>query len=57
METIAYIVGSAMGVEVPRAMPAVRVNDSGVREYGALLEWFYNKNSNILFMPLIFSFT
>lgn len=43
METIAYIVGSAMGVEVPRAMPAVRINDSGVQEYGALLEWFYNK--------------
>jgi hypothetical protein len=43
METIAYIVGSAMGVEVPRAMPAVRVNETGVKEYGALLEWFYDK--------------
>lgn len=43
METIAYIVGCAMGVEIPKAIPAVRVNESGSREYGALLEWFYDK--------------
>lgn len=43
METIAYIVGCAMGVEIPKAIPAVRVNESGLKEYGALLEWFYDK--------------
>ncbi|WP_421549773.1 HIRAN domain-containing protein [Kluyvera intermedia] len=44
METIAYIVGEAMGIEVPKAMPAVRVGTDGLKEYGALLEWFYDKD-------------
>ncbi|HIF0887434.1 HIRAN domain-containing protein [Klebsiella pneumoniae] len=44
METVAYIVGSVMGVDVPRAIPAVRITDAGTQEYGALLEWFYDKD-------------
>lgn len=44
METIAYIIGTAMGVEVPKALPAVRLGADGEKEYGALLEWFYDKD-------------
>jgi len=44
METIAYIIGTAMGISVPKALPATRIGDNGERVYGALLEWFYDKN-------------
>lgn len=43
-EIIAYLVGIKMGVEVPAAFPASSVNDEGIVEYGALMEWFYDEN-------------
>lgn len=47
METVAYIVGNAMGVHVPKALPARREIGNGEYEYGALLEWFYDQNSQL----------
>lgn len=47
METVAYIVGNVMGVPVPKALPARRAMENGEYEYGALLEWFYDQNSQL----------
>ncbi len=44
MEVIAYMVGQAMGIEVPKAFPA-ELTENGQKEPGALLEWFYDPRS------------
>lgn len=47
METVAYVVGDAMDVPVPKAFPAKRAIGDGVYECGALLEWFYDQSRQI----------
>ncbi|WP_244641202.1 HIRAN domain-containing protein [Pantoea agglomerans] len=44
MESIAYVIGNFLNINVPKALPATRINEDGFREYGALLEWFYDKD-------------
>lgn len=41
MEVVAYIVGSHLKVDVPKAFPAVMYQNQECKE-GALLEWFYD---------------
>ncbi|CNI67900.1 HIRAN domain-containing protein [Yersinia mollaretii] len=47
METIAFLVGESLGVSVPKAYPAVRILDNETSEFGALLEWFYDKERQL----------
>ncbi|GAA4084221.1 HipA domain-containing protein [Zhongshania borealis] len=44
-EVVAYIVSTHLGVWVPRTLPAFKIVD-GVRREGALIEWFYDVNSD-----------
>ncbi|WP_144402996.1 HipA domain-containing protein [Yersinia ruckeri] len=44
-EIIAYRIGSQIGVEVPKAFPAVRSTESGKVECAALIEWFHDKDN------------
>lgn len=43
-EIIAYIVSRPLGVDVPKAFPAIRV-ENGITTCGSLLEWFYDVRS------------
>lgn len=47
METVAFLVGESLNIPVPKALPAVRQITSEVTEHGALLEWFYDKQSHL----------
>lgn len=40
-EIIAYIISLNLGVDVPKAIPAVRQDPQG-RTFGSLIEWFYD---------------
>lgn len=42
MEVIAFVIGSNLGIEVPKAFPAIMQKDNGDVICGALIEWFYN---------------
>nr|WP_240348946.1 HIRAN domain-containing protein [Pectobacterium aquaticum] len=46
-ETIAYIVGEAMHVNVPPAYPAFKKSEEVGIEHGALIEWFYDVSSQV----------
>lgn len=41
MECIAYLIGTELGFEVPKALPAVKTDGDGVI-CAALIEWFYD---------------
>ncbi len=43
-EVVAYIVSKHLGVDVPNTLPAFKVDHGGRRE-GALIEWFYDVDS------------
>lgn len=44
METVAHLVGQAMGIQVPKALPAFKISqDEGVI-CGSVIEWFYKRD-------------
>lgn len=47
IETIAYIVSEYCQIDVPPSYPAYRILPDGKKEYGALLEWFYDRKQNL----------
>lgn len=47
METVAFLVGKSLKISVPKALPAVRRINLADTEHGALLEWFYDKQSHL----------
>ncbi|HGJ5918103.1 HIRAN domain-containing protein [Arsenophonus nasoniae] len=47
METVAYLVGEYCQISVPRALPAFKTLDDGSKEFGALLEWFYDPGNQL----------
>ncbi|WP_421327665.1 hypothetical protein [Aeromonas veronii] len=42
MEVVAWIIGVHIGIDVPKALPAIRNDHDGTPVCGALLEWFYD---------------
>lgn len=45
METVAYIVGTAMGISVPLAWPAFKKTTDGEIVCGSAIEWFYERGT------------
>ncbi|MFT4776599.1 MAG: hypothetical protein ACI9B7_000970 [Oleispira sp.] len=45
-EIVAYIVAEHLSMDVPKALPAVRVDSDGQR-YGALIKWFYDVDTEV----------
>jgi hypothetical protein len=45
-EIVAYIVSQHLSMNVPKALPAFRIDKDGLR-YGALIEWFYDVNTEV----------
>ncbi|TOD58118.1 HipA domain-containing protein [Vibrio parahaemolyticus] len=41
-EVVAYIIGGYLGVDVPKALPATRTDEDQKVIEGALIEWFYD---------------
>ncbi|TBT27268.1 hypothetical protein D5E80_14975 [Vibrio parahaemolyticus] len=41
-EVVAYIIGGYLGVDVPKALPATRTDEDQQVIEGALIEWFYD---------------
>lgn len=46
MEVVAYLVGQAMGLDVPKAAPAISNDSPGETTAGSLLEWFYDPSED-----------
>lgn len=45
MEIVAWLIGTHIGIDVPKALPAIRHDSDGNAVCGALLEWFYDPTS------------
>jgi hypothetical protein len=45
METVAYMIGDAMNIEVPLALPSFKRDFEEGLVCGSLIEWFYDRNS------------